>query len=705
MKLNQLTLEEDYRTGFNNLVEEFYRPCLESSNYYFRSVGYFSSSVFLLVGPEFIRFAQRGGRFKLVCSPKLSPQDIEAIEQGYNQGKSNNTETVTQSICEEIESLISQKQILNNTEALATLIVCGALEVKIAFNRNASGMYHEKLGLFCSSDDSCVVFKGSVNETWNGWHERGNYESMDVFCSWREGRDRRQTQKSLSYFGSLWDNEVQGLEVIDFPKVSIEKLQAIAKDSVDSLSPNDVSNYFKLSRESNSNADKGWKPFEHQSEAIENWKKQNKRGILEHATGSGKTFTAMIAIKEHLSDGGVVLVLVPDKLLHEQWSKEIKFHIENISLLKVGAGNTLWKKDGRLKDFSIDQNSPHKRVILATVHSARSDDFINFITGGNHLMIVADEVHEIGSKINSNIMKINSGPRLGLSATPKRYGDEAGTKKILEYFGGIVKPPFTLIDAINSNRLVKYQYYPSAINLNEEESDEWEKATNEILVEFAKAQRDDNNKPIINSKIQIMLIQRSRIAKKAAEKVPYALSVIKDNYQNGQSWLIYCEDQYQLNQVMQALKNNGYDPLEYHINMTGDANASLYWFKTVGGIMVSIRCLDQGVDIPKISNAIILASSQNPRQFIQRRGRVLRVCKNKHYATIYDAIVVPTDIDNEPGQLSLLKSELQRSIEFSGNAINKSGGHSLVKIAIDLGIDPNELNLYETAGIEEEEIR
>jgi superfamily II DNA or RNA helicase len=117
--------------------------------------------------------------------------------------------------------------------------------------------------------------------------------------------------------------------------------------------------------------------------------------------------------------------------------------------------------------------------------------------------------------------------------------------------------------------------------------------------------------------------------------------------------------------------------------------------------MVSIRCLDQGVDIPKISHAIILASSQNPRQFIQRRGRVLRTCKGKYIAVIYDAVVVPLDIELEPGQISLLKSELQRSIQFSETAINASGSNRLIKVAIDLGIDPKEVGLIDTDGIED----
>ena len=225
-------------------------------------------------------------------------------------------------------------------------------------------------------------------------------------------------------------------------------------------------------------------------------------------------------------------------------------------------------------------------------------------------MLIADEVHELGSTENSKAMTIESGARLGLGATPQRYGDTAGTLKIFDYFGPVVPPPFTLVDAIRQGRLVPYEYHPGPIRLTADESESWEVATREISREYARSKRDDNGNAVISPRLQNMLITRSRIAKKAATKVPYAVKTVVENYIKGQSWLIYCEDQHQLGEVVDALRSRGYEPVEYHTNMKGDADASLDWFKRFGGIMVSIRCLDQGVDIPKISHAIILASSQ-----------------------------------------------------------------------------------------------
>jgi len=700
MDLNELKLEEEYRTGEANLVADFYLPCLNKSETYQRSVGYFSSTIFLLIGPEIINFAKRGGRIQLICSPSLSAADIDALEQGYDCG----VHKANQEILHTVDTLLNDNRSIKNTEALATLIKLKIMEVKIAFRINAAGIYHEKLGVLTGGDYS-VSFKGSVNETWSGWHERGNYESLDVFCSWKDGRDERQVKRHKQYFQKLWSNQIEELEIIDFPAVAKKRLEERALSSIDEIVSEELTDYFSLGNEQEKNKASSMlnkrNPLPHQKDALEAWKKQGYRGIFEHATGSGKTFTALIALKDHLIEDGVAIVLVPDRLLHKQWADEIKDEIPEATILKAGDGYNRWRKNRRLQHFTQQGEGFGQRVVLVTMGTAYKPEFLGAISGGDHLMIVADEVHEIGSKENSKAMTIQAGKKLGLSATPVRYSDSIGTQKIIDYFGPIVQPPFTLIDAIKSGRLVEYEYLPQEIRFTQEESDNWEIATKDISKEFARSQKDENGSPIPSAKLQNMLIQRARIAKKAEAKVPYAVKTVVDNYTEGESWLIYCEDQFQLGEVKSALEKKGLSPCEYHTNMEGDAAASLDWFKKFGGIMVSIRCLDQGVDIPKISHAIILASSQNPRQFIQRRGRVLRTCPGKYKAVIYDAVMVPICLESEPGQLSLLKSELQRSIQFSKTAMNKSGSNKLINIAIELGIDPEEYGLLDSDGIEE----
>tara|TARA_A200000159_G_scaffold164892_1_gene197115 strand:- start:7413 stop:9515 length:2103 start_codon:yes stop_codon:yes gene_type:complete len=700
MSLSSLQLKEEYRTGESNLVNDFYLPCLEQSYLYQRSVGYFSSTVFLLIGPEIIKFAKNGGKIQLICSPSLSVSDIQALERGYSDGK----EWVSDELLCSIDTLFRDDRLIKNTEALATLIKLNVIEVKLAFRKNSVGIYHEKLGILSGIDEK-VSFKGSVNETWSGWHERGNYESLDIFCSWIEGRDERQVSRHTRYFERLWNNKIEELEVISFPNVAKSRLEERALNSIEDIDVDSLTDYFSIGNQheksKTAKSQNERKPLPHQLEALEGWQRQGCRGILEHATGSGKTFTALTALKSHLADDGVAIVIVPDRLLHRQWADEIKEEILDVTILKAGDGHNRWKKGKSLQYFTMPGEGLGRRIVLVTMGTACKPEFLNSISGGEHIMVVVDEVHEIGSRENSKALTIDAGKKLGLSATPIRYSDPIGTQKIFDYFGSIVQPPFTLVDAIESGRLVEYEYLPQAIRFTAEESEKWEEATKEISREFARSKRDESGAPIPSPKLQNMLIQRARIAKKAEAKIPYAVKTVVENYSEGESWLIYCEDQYQLSEVMEGLKLKGLSPCEYHTNMEGDSGASLEWFKKFGGIMVSIRCLDQGVDIPKISHAIILASSQNPRQFIQRRGRVLRTCPGKYKAVIYDAVMVPVCLESEPGQLSLLKSELQRSIQFSKTAMNKSGSNKLISIAIELGIDPEEFGLLDSDGIEE----
>ena len=286
---------------------------------------------------------------------------------------------------------------------------------------------------------------------------------------------------------------------------------------------------------------------------------------------------------------------------------------------------------------------------------------------------------------------MNSGPRLGLSATPKRFGDEEGTLNILGYFGPIIEPPFSLYDAISCGRLVEYEYYPHTVRLTSKEADSWSEMTARISFAIARLKRDRDDKEELTEKIKIMLINRSRIPKKAEAKIDEAISILDENYEDGQKWLIYCEDTDQLQQILNRIQEMEINVNEYHTTMEGDQGETLTWFKIFGGVLVSIGCLDEGVDIPTVSHALILASSQNPRQFIQRRGRVLRRSPGKYNAVIYDVLVVPPSIQEEPDQIAILKSELARALEFAKTAQNQFAAVKIREIAIESGFDPEKL--------------
>ena len=670
------------------MIADFYAPCLQRSMSYDRAVGYFRSTIFSLVNEDLISFARRGGKIRIVCSPFLSEADIKAMQEGYRARE----QIVSNAIETEIDQLLKNDEWKDRTAAIATLIALNVVDVKIAVRPQSSGMYHEKLGIFKDTSNNAVSFKGSANETWNGWSSLGNFESIEVFCSWEKDGDAERVMRHIQYFDDLWCSKVPTIEVMDFPAAARAKLCRIAYDSIDEIQiPN---------AQTKPSAAKRRIPLEHQAAAIRNWKSHNHRGIFQHATGSGKTFTAITALKEHLLSHGTSLVLVPSKLLLRQWAKEIREEIPEAVLLKAGDGNDGWKRGRVLKDFTARDERLKPRVVLSTMQTASSDSFIQKLTAGDHLLIIGDEVHQTGSPENSKLYQINAGKRLGLSATPIRYGDPSGTAKMFDYFGPIVDPIITLQDAIIAGRLVQYEYYPYPVNLNLTEAEQWKNLSDQISREVAKSSSGSDGKLKISDRAKMMLIQRARIAKKANAKIALVQKILTEHYHDGEKWLVYCEDQEQLGLVLTSIRKLGLHVNEYHTSMASDMDSTLDWFKQHGGILVSIRCLDEGVDIPDVSHAIILASSQNPRQFIQRRGRVLRTAPDKFQATIHDAVVVPTDLENESEQTTLLRSELCRAIEFAEGGLNKSASAQLRRIAIDLGLDVQELA---NVGEEEEE--
>lgn len=675
--LSNCEFETEYRTAKDHPIEQFYIKCLINSQSYCRAVGYFRSTVFIVVGVPVIEFAKRGGKIQLICSPKLEHDDVEQITLGYRLRSA----TVEHSLISQFNALLADTRTAFGAKVLATLISTGCLEIKLAERVGQKGLYHEKLGLFSDGLGNTVSFKGSSNETWAGWHDNGNFESIEVFCSWRAGLEGARVQKHVEHFKSLWAENDPHVAVTRFPATVEEYMKKFAASNIDELLIPTAISHQSTSR----------KALPHQESAISAWEEHGRRGILEHATGSGKTFTALLALRKHLLQGLPALVLVPSVLLHEQWAKEIAAELPDATVLLAGGGFDRWKHGERLKSMTDPDPTLGPRIVLAMMPTASQLAFYSKVCGGEHLLLVADEVHQLGSPSNSRIFELNAGARLGLSATPKRYGDHEGTNHLLAYFEGVILPPITLQDAVNAGRLVPYEYHPHAIHLSVIEADDWRKESRMIQLEILKQKADADGNRALSERAKMLLIKRSRIAKKATAKIQLAVNIINEYFEEGQSWLVYCEDSEQLNDIKIALHDAGYKHLEYHSNMSGDRDATMAWFRSYGGILISIKCLDEGVDIPDVSHALILASSQNPRQFIQRRGRVLRKSPGKHIAVIHDALVIPVDAEKEPEQISLLKSELLRAIEFANSAINKTAGAELRSIAINLGINPEEI--------------
>jgi superfamily II DNA or RNA helicase len=617
----------------------------------------------------------------------MAKEDIESILNGYDL-----REKIGELLQQEIEDALESTKGRPVIELLATLVATDCLEIRIAFCPNSQGIFHDKIGLFTDEFGSTISFTGSLNETFSGWDISGNHESFDVFRSWTSELSRVELHRQ--YFKSIWDGYEPGVRAIPFPRVVKEQLIAMSN-------PDGVEAAYRSIIPPNLIPSKKLLP--HQIQAIEAWKIAGNKGIFEHATGSGKTFTAISVIKDYLRGGQPVIILVPSELLLDQWYGEIRQELcdLNIKILLVGGGHTIWKHPSIVESYTSPEGGP--RITIATLQSVSNDEFLARIKGGSHLVIVIDEVHRAGSQTYSKVLTIKSGPRLGLSATPRRYGDQEGTSKILEYFDGIIEPPFTLADAIEAGRLCKYTYHIHEISLSELELQEWLKLTEKIKKDIARSPKDYKKETIFSKSLKLLLIKRARIIKQAAGKIGLAVKVIQTDYQPGDRWLIYCDSQSQLEKVREELRIAGFENDEYRSAMIGDKEATLDYFKTLGGILVAIKCLDEGIDIPSIDHALILASSKNPREFIQRRGRVLRKTSEKFAAEIHDTIVIPDASKTNIESCSFLKTEFSRAIQFSEMAMNNSVKTKLRSLAFDYDLNPDDLlTNVESDGFEED---
>jgi len=207
-------------------------------------------------------------------------------------------------------------------------------------------------------------------------------------------------------------------------------------------------------------------------------------------------------------------------------------------------------------------------------------------------------LHRLGSPRRRQVFQLNTGARLGLSATPYRYGDPMGTQTLFDYFGGIIPPPFTLDDAIKSGVLTRYFYHPQKLSLSISEQDRWNEITDEIRKLIAKSGRSEDASDLMaNPKLKRLLINRARIVKNAEGKVPLAISTLQTHYRKGQKWIVYCDNITQLNAVLQGATAAGFDAYEYYADMAGDREMTLSYFADNGGVLVSIKCLDEGVDL------------------------------------------------------------------------------------------------------------
>ena len=454
-------------------------------------------------------------------------------------------------------------------------------------------------------------------------------------------------------------------------------------------------------------ADNELSPRYFQYEAINAWEAANRVGILSMATGTGKTITALFAASNLLKDGRLVLIVVPSKILLNQWYQALRGLYPDIPILLAG-GNNNWRRNNLKDVFTSEISLP--RIILATMGTASTNDFLEFFSQAKNPILIADEVHRLGSPNNRRILSvIDFKEKLGLSATPERLFDPEGDEILKNTFGAVPVFDLPLGGMVNLSKekkvpvlgtfLCRYDYDFEVIHLTKEEQKDWDEITTQIhrifSIESSKIKALSKEQSLFSKNIRLksLLIKRSRILKNAEEKINCARRVISSRYPQEGRWIIYCDNGMQLEKVARTLVDNNsfINLLTYHSKMDSfSKEAALKYIENRPGIIVSIRCLDEGVDIPSVDGALILASSTNPREYIQRRGRVLRKAVNKRKATIIDSIVLPNSSfanDNDPAPM--IQSELARAYEFASHADNVDVTHRLWKLCQEYNVDLN----------------
>ena len=705
MCLPDIVLKPEYRTLKEDIVKDFYIPLLSKAKLYKRAVGYFSSTVLKDISYGIAKLAQNQGKILMVASPNLSHEDIEAIAKGYD----NRNKIIERAISTEINK-IDEYHDMDRLNLLANLISDGVMDIRFAvtLNNQQCGIYHEKMGIIEDEQGNKVAFSGSLNETSNALNN--NYESIDVFCSWNKGTECERVKLKDEAFERIWNDTEQHIEVYSFPSVQDLLIERFKKGPPDYKL--DEKEFIDLSKENQIKRISRYPKFPqdlklhpYQQEAVDNFAKENFRGIFDMATGTGKTITALASIvrcSESVHNKLAVVILCPYQHLVTQWVEDItRFNINPI----IGFSSSPQKDwETKLRNAIADQKFIAEKSFFCfistnkTFTSQKVQSILNKIKAP--ILLVADEAHNLGATSISKHLDERFTYRLALSATLDRHHDEGGTELLYNFFGNKCIE-YDLKTAIKNGFLTKYNYYPVLVYLTEDELDQYHAYTTEIAKNIIY-DKDGNTCLTIEGKK--LALQRSRLVAGAQNK----LSVLKQEilpYKDSSNILVYCGattvyDEDHINDDLSKEKRQ----IEAVVNLLGNGlGMKVHKFTAEEGIedresiksnfesqtlqaIVAIKCLDEGVNIPGIKTAFILASSTNPKEYVQRRGRVLRLYPGKHRAEIFDFITLPRRLDSVANfgeetlskELTQVKHELSRLEEFADCAENKQGCSALI---------------------------
>lgn len=699
MSLLDVNLKKEFRSPRDNIVKDFYIPLLREATIYKRSVGYFSSKSLLEISYGITNLINNNGKILLIASPNLSKEDVEAINKGY-EIRENVIERAMLRYITEPQNYFEEERL----NLIATLIAEEKLDIKIAFSLKDKevGLYHEKLGLIYDDENNIVAFSGSMNETESAFVS--NYEIVDVFTSWKE-IDRVKIKEEA--FEKLWNNEDNNAIIYDFPEIVKNKILTYKKSNINfDIDKKELIEMLKsdtiseLKKTTNfPEIPQGIKLHDYQNDAINNWVLNNYCGVFDMATGTGKTYTSLGAITKlykNINNKLAVIIVCPYQHLVEQWVEDIiKFNINPI----IGHSSSIQKDfKQKFKMAIMDYNLGIRDFFCfvctnATFATEYIQEQIKNLR--NDVLLVVDEAHNFGALNLKNTLTDKFKYRLALSATIERFGDEEGTEHLIKYFGNKCIE-FSLEEAIKKQFLTPYEYYPVIIYLTNEELEQYHYLSKEISKCIIKKQ----NKIKLTEKGKILAQKRARVIAGASEKKSVLAEKIQ-KYKEDKHILVYCgatktpqeELGIEIRQIDAITKILGekYDMKVAQFTSNEDSfTRELLRQKFFEGdylqALIAIKCLDEGVNIPAIKTAFILASTTNPKEYIQRRGRVLRKYPGKECAVIYDFVTLPRPLDETinltPEEISceksMVKNELSRINEFKRLALNPMESDKLI---------------------------
>lgn len=671
------------------LLEEVLIPCFRTSTHVDIMMGFFSSHVLADLAPGLATFIRsHDGVIRLIISPHLSEPDISAIQDGV-ASLQDKVEDILQDL------LITSDYIQEHTlKCLTWLLRNDRIDLKIAIMKSA--IFHPKVWLFKGQRDSTIAVHGSSNMTHSGI--KGNIEQVSVSKSWEEGDHYYITDRFKGQFSELWEDGGDDCVIIDIPDaIRGQLLRTYSSD----IPPREsdlhdlyakaalITNSNKIARENlpieSSNRNEftipsGLRykdgPFAHQGKAVKAWCDAGYRGVLEMATGSGKTITAMIAAHRLYEKCKPILIVVsaPYVPLIQQWCEEIaQFGIRPVNISEAGGPRKRAEEMGRLRRQL--RNKLDVGIVVASHTTLADDGFKDELRRfGCEKLLIADEAHNLGSEGFILDPPTFFDHRLGLSATPVRQFDKTGTEALFEFLGPVVFT-YSLEEAIGKC-LVEYEYFVHPVELTTDEMDRWFELTQRVQANHWRTDKDGNPDEFLKK----LLIARRAILEVAKRKIDLLEELLAGYSPDDlRHTLIYTSDKNpeQMEDVNQLLMNLDilFHPLTYEETRNRRKTKEIIREFQGGSmnIITAKRVLDEGVNIPQIKRAFIMASTTVERQWIQRRGRLLRKCEEigKTYSEIHDFVVIPSGMGHISGDIkALINSELERIQAFARLARN-----------------------------------